>query len=101
MNKLLLILVLMLPTAASSLELKLGIMKAEAPLYEGVYSDPEMWSDPIDDTGLIGRVEIGHNFKLAENVGVNVFAMHMSLVTERDPHFGINAVGAELVFKLY
>ena len=101
MKKLILALMLMCPLLAHSLEIKFGLMQLDEPLYEGVYSDPEMWVETIDDTGLVGRIEIGHNFKLTKSVGINVFAMHMSLFHDKDPHYGVNGIGAELVFTLY
>lgn len=99
------VLLLALPFTANALELKLGILNLASPLYEGRYSNPA-WSNeryryPIDDTGLVGRIEIGHQFDLNDHVGINVFATHLSMLTERDPHYGVNGVGAELVFTFF
>ncbi len=89
-----------MPFATNALEIKLGILDLAEPLYEGVYSDGEKWVDPIDDTGLVGRIEIGHQFNFNKNFGINIFATHLSMLTEKDPHYGVNGIGAELVFTI-
>lgn len=105
MKKLLLVLALLvastLPHNAHALEIKFGLLELGSPLYEGAYTDPDVYSEPIDDSGLVGRIEIGHQFRFTRNFGINIFATHMSMFQERDPHYGVNGIGAEFVFTLY
>ena len=104
MKKLLLVLALLMtsvfPHNAHALEIKFGLLELGSPLYEGAYSDPDEYPEAIDDTGLVGRIEIGHQFHFNSWFGINVFATHMSLFQEKDPHYGVNGIGAEIVFTI-
>ena len=84
---------LMVPASASALDLKLGLLQADHPLYENLYDHY------TDDDGIIGRIELIQRFDVAKGASINVFATHLSLFGERDPHYGINAVGVELEFN--
>lgn len=91
---------LFLPTLSSALDLKMGMMYTDEPLYNGVYSD-EYKNAVYENEPFVGRIEITQKFKIENNATLNVFFMHMSQLTRSDPHHGINAIGAELEFKLF
>lgn len=84
---------LLVPVSVSALDLKLGLMQTAEPFYDNQYDEY------IDDDGVVGRVEISQRFKFHKSASFNIFAVHMSLFNERDPHYGINAIGAELEFN--
>lgn len=89
---------LMVPTMATALDLKLGLMYVNEPLYNGTYSKYE-YQEEFDEESTIGRIELIQRFAIEKkNAFINIFFLHMSQLTSPDPHYGINAVGAELEF---
>jgi hypothetical protein len=90
---------LMVPTIASALDLKFGLMHVRDPLYNGVYYDRSPNGYTYPEAPIVGRVELIQRFKFDKNASFNIFATHMSQFSETDPHYGINAIGAELEFN--
>lgn len=95
-----LLVLLLAPTLSSALDLKVGLMYVDEPLYNGIYSN-EYKNKAYDDEPIVGRIELSQKFKIENNASLNVFFMHMSQLTRSDPHHGINAIGAELEFDLF
>ena len=90
-----LLVLLLAPVTATALNLKVGLMYADEPLYNGTYD-----GDEYNETPIVGRIELIQKFRIEKNVSINVFAVHMSQFMRSDPHYGINAVGAELDFDI-
>jgi len=100
MIKGILLTLLLVPSIASALDLRLGLMQPSEPLYENVYDGVvDRNGNTVDDDGLVGRIELSQRFRVNETASINIFLMHMSLWRERDPHYGINALGVELEFN--
>jgi len=91
---------LMVPSIVSALDLKFGLMYTRDPLYNGVYYDRSADGYTYPETPIVGRIEVIQRFKFDPNASFNVFATHLSQFSETDPHYGINAIGAELEFNI-
>ena len=89
---------LMAPSAASALDLKFGLMYVRDPLYNGVYPDGDK-NYVYEEQPIVGRIELIQKFRIEKNATINLFITHMSQFTAPDPHYGINAIGAELEFN--
>ena len=90
---------LMMPSLASALDLKFGLMYARDPLYNGTYFDRSENGIEYPETPIVGRIELIQKFKFDPYASFNIFATHMSQFMETDPHYGINAIGVELEFN--
>ena len=99
MIKGLLLALLMVPTTASALDLRLGLAYADEPLYNGIYYDRSPNGIDYPDHGIVGKVELSQHLPIDKHVGFNIFATHYSYLYYTDPHYGINLLGVELQFR--
>ena len=99
MIKGILLALMLVPTVATGLDLKFGLMYTRDPLYNGTYREDgtEYW---YKETPIVGRIELIQKFRIDEDATFNIFATHMSQFMLPDPHYGINAIGVELEFNL-
>ena len=58
-----LLVLLMVPSIASALDLKFGLMYARDPLYNGVYPDGDK-NYVYEEQPIVGRIELIQKFKL-------------------------------------
>mgnify|MGYP000701550822 CR=1 FL=1 len=103
MSRKLLTLCLLIPllaTKVSALELELGLGKSAQPLYNGINptKNPATYSSTD-----VGKVSLSHTFRITNKVGVKIWGDHYSIPFKEDPWpkgYGHNIGGVSVVVKI-